>query len=288
MTRAGNPRLVGYAALAALGLLGALALRRPELAIVAAPFALLLAIGTRARDPGVEVVFAMAAERTLEGAEVEAALILRARRAVDRVEVLLELPRSVEVVDGHFGACGSTASRRRARARAHPPLHAVGLVQARKCPGSSARRVSPGDVGGTRGRIASPQGVPTPGRAAPPPGADGDAGTRRQSGRAGEGRRSRVRGHPGLRAGRPGSIDQLAGVCPSSGARRQRTPSREEHGRRALHRQLRRRPRRRPERPRGGGTRRRRRWRRDTSSIATGSASSASAACCVGYSRGWA
>ena len=101
VTRAGNPRLVGYAALAALGLLGALALRRPELAIVAAPFALLLAIGTRARDPGVEVVFAMAAERTLEGAEVEAALILRARRAVDRVEVLLELPRSVEVVDGH-------------------------------------------------------------------------------------------------------------------------------------------------------------------------------------------
>ena len=101
MTRAGNPRLVGYAALGALGLLGALALRRPELAIVAAPFALLLAIGTRARDPGVEVVFAMSAERTLEGDEVEAALILRARRAVDRVEVLLELPRSVEVVDGH-------------------------------------------------------------------------------------------------------------------------------------------------------------------------------------------
>ncbi len=45
MTRTGNPRLVGYAALAALGLLGALALRRPELAIVAAPFALVLAIG---------------------------------------------------------------------------------------------------------------------------------------------------------------------------------------------------------------------------------------------------
>ena len=100
VTRAGNPRLVGYAALAALGLLGALALRRPELAIVAAPFALLLAVGTRARDPAVEVVFAMDAERTLEGAEVEATLILRAQRAVDRVEVLLELPRSVEVVDG--------------------------------------------------------------------------------------------------------------------------------------------------------------------------------------------
>ena len=101
MTRAGNPRLVGYAALAALGLLGALALRRPELAIVAAPFALLLAIGTRGTRPGVEVVFAMAAERTLEGSRGRGSTDLRARRAVDRVEVLLELPRSVEVVDGH-------------------------------------------------------------------------------------------------------------------------------------------------------------------------------------------
>ena len=52
VTRTASPRLLGYAALAAVGLVAALALRRPELAIVAAPFALLLAIGTRvAREP---------------------------------------------------------------------------------------------------------------------------------------------------------------------------------------------------------------------------------------------
>ena len=52
VTRTGSPRLIGYASLAAVGLVGALALRRPELAVVAAPFALLLAIGTRmAREP---------------------------------------------------------------------------------------------------------------------------------------------------------------------------------------------------------------------------------------------
>jgi uncharacterized protein (DUF58 family) len=101
VTRAGNPRLTGYAALAAVGLVAALALRRPELAIVAAPFALLLVAGTRgATDPGVEVELAVASERTLEGADVGAVCTVRAERPVDRVEVLLELPRGIEVVEG--------------------------------------------------------------------------------------------------------------------------------------------------------------------------------------------
>jgi uncharacterized protein (DUF58 family) len=101
MTRTGNPRLVGYAALAALGLVGALAVRRPELAVVAAPFALLLAVGTRARDPGLEVAVALADERTLEGTDVPMTVTLGAERAVDRAEVLVELPEGVHVVDGN-------------------------------------------------------------------------------------------------------------------------------------------------------------------------------------------
>jgi uncharacterized protein (DUF58 family) len=100
VTRAANPRLFGYAALAALGLLGALALRRPELAVAAAPFALVLAIGSRARDPGVQVRFAMAAERTLEDTEDTAVVTVIAERAVDRLDFVLGLPRDVEVVDG--------------------------------------------------------------------------------------------------------------------------------------------------------------------------------------------
>ena len=101
VTRTGNPRLIGYSALAAVGLLGALALRRPELAIVAAPFALLVVVGTRAaRDPEVELELAVDDERTLERADLDAVVTVRARRPVDRLELLLELPPHVEVVTG--------------------------------------------------------------------------------------------------------------------------------------------------------------------------------------------
>ena len=101
MRRAGNPRLVGYATLAALGLVGALALRRAELAVVAAPFALMLVAGIRgATDPGVAVDFAVGSERTLEGADVDAACTVRAERPVDRVELLLHLPPGVDVLEG--------------------------------------------------------------------------------------------------------------------------------------------------------------------------------------------
>jgi uncharacterized protein (DUF58 family) len=104
VTRTGNPRLIGYSVLAAVGLLGALALRRPELAIVAAPFALLVVVGTRAaRDPEIELELAVADERTLERTDLDAVVTVRARRPVDRLELLLELPPQVEVVTGDAG-----------------------------------------------------------------------------------------------------------------------------------------------------------------------------------------
>jgi len=86
---------------AAVGLVAALALRRPELAIAAAPFVLMLAIGTRvARQPRIELELLLATDRTLEGAEVEAEITVRAETAVDQLELLLELPDAMEVVDG--------------------------------------------------------------------------------------------------------------------------------------------------------------------------------------------
>jgi uncharacterized protein (DUF58 family) len=101
VTRRGGPRLAGFAALAALGLLGALALRRPELAVAAAPFALVLVLGTRlARDPGVTAKLLLPSERTLEDTEVTADLCVEANRPVDRLELYLELPREVELVEG--------------------------------------------------------------------------------------------------------------------------------------------------------------------------------------------
>jgi uncharacterized protein (DUF58 family) len=101
VTRSGSPRLSGYAALAALGLVAALALRRPELAVIAAPFALVLAVGTRlAQDPGVAVEVALSTDRTLEEAPVDATVTVRADRPVDRLELLFDLPEGVEVVEG--------------------------------------------------------------------------------------------------------------------------------------------------------------------------------------------
>ena len=101
MTRTGSPRVLGYASLAAIGLVGALALRRPELAVAAAPFALVLALGLRtAREPGLSIDLSLAAERVLEGAPIDAAVDVHADRTVDRLELLLELPWGMEVVDG--------------------------------------------------------------------------------------------------------------------------------------------------------------------------------------------
>jgi uncharacterized protein (DUF58 family) len=87
--------------LAAVGLVASLALRRPELAVAAAPFAILLTLGTTlARDPGLDVDFGVATERTLEGAEVEATLSVRVVQAIDRLELLLDLPDGAEIAGG--------------------------------------------------------------------------------------------------------------------------------------------------------------------------------------------
>ena len=98
MIRKGSARVEGYAVLAAVGLVAALTLRRPELAVAAAPFALMLTVGTRlARDPAVRTSFTLETDRTLEETDVRAEIDLYAETAVDRLEVLLDLPRVVVV-----------------------------------------------------------------------------------------------------------------------------------------------------------------------------------------------
>ena len=101
MKRTGSPRVVGYATIAAVGLVGALALRRPELAVVAAPFALVLAIGLRAaREPVLSLEFSLAAERVLEQTDVDVSIQVAADRPVDRLELLIDLPQGVSVTGG--------------------------------------------------------------------------------------------------------------------------------------------------------------------------------------------
>ncbi len=101
MTRAASPRLEGYAILVGAGLVTALALRRPELAVVAAPFALVLAAGLRVgAPPTLDVSFSLDDERVLEGEEAAATIRVRAETAIERLELLLVLPAGVEVVEG--------------------------------------------------------------------------------------------------------------------------------------------------------------------------------------------
>jgi uncharacterized protein (DUF58 family) len=101
MTRAASPRLEAYALLLGAGLVTALALRRPELAVLVAPLALVLAAGLRARDaPRVDISFSLDEERVVEHEEVRATIAVRSEVAIDRLELLLVLPEGVEIVDG--------------------------------------------------------------------------------------------------------------------------------------------------------------------------------------------
>ncbi len=101
MTRRGTPRVEGYAILAAVGVVAALAVRRPELAVVAAPFALLLVAGTGlAREPDIEADHSLAAPRALEGDDVGVTVKVRSKTGVGRLEVALDLPARVDVEGG--------------------------------------------------------------------------------------------------------------------------------------------------------------------------------------------
>ena len=93
MTRLATAKLGGYAALAGSGLVAALAVGRPELAALAAPFAAVLVVGLAlAEQPVVDGVFELDRERQLEGGSVGAMLELTAVSAAERLELLLEVP----------------------------------------------------------------------------------------------------------------------------------------------------------------------------------------------------
>ena len=101
MTRAATPKLGAYAGLASLGLLAALATRRPELVVLAAPFALAAAVGlVLARRPEIDAEVELAVERVLEGDEVEIDVALAPAVGAERLELLLELPRELVVESG--------------------------------------------------------------------------------------------------------------------------------------------------------------------------------------------
>jgi uncharacterized protein (DUF58 family) len=101
VTRTVSPKLGAYAGLAALGLIAAIALRRPELVAVTAPFPLVLAVGLAfSREPDLRAQVALDRERVLEDDEVVLTLTLRAAEPLERVEVFVRLPPALVPVDG--------------------------------------------------------------------------------------------------------------------------------------------------------------------------------------------
>ena len=101
MTRVFEPKLVVYTALAALGLIAGLAARLPELVVLAAPFALVPTLGVLlARTPEIEAGVRLDRERVLEADELGVTVDLTPERGAERVDVLVELPYVLPVVEG--------------------------------------------------------------------------------------------------------------------------------------------------------------------------------------------
>jgi uncharacterized protein (DUF58 family) len=99
--RTASPKLGAYAGLAALGLIAALVLGRPELAVLASPFALLLFAGlAAAREPALRVSLELDRDRAIEGDLVTITIDLRASTPVERLELHVPLPDTFELVEG--------------------------------------------------------------------------------------------------------------------------------------------------------------------------------------------
>ena len=101
MTRSPSPKVGAYAGLAALGLLAAVALRLPELVLLAAPFAVVATLGAfQVRTPRIEVEVELDRERALEGELLDVSIRFASGDAVERLDVLLELPAGLEAEEG--------------------------------------------------------------------------------------------------------------------------------------------------------------------------------------------
>ena len=141
VTRSADARLGAYAALAAAAFVAALALRRPELAVLAAPFALLVALGRPHAGPRAPGVGRHRSRARARGR--------RARRDRDRAGRRRgRSPRGRPGAPGRAGArrgqqsrCDPPRRRRGARAAGPPALRALDVRRGRR---GLASRTRPG------------------------------------------------------------------------------------------------------------------------------------------------
>jgi uncharacterized protein (DUF58 family) len=100
VTRAASPKLAAYAWLVGAALLGALALRRPELVAVAGAFVLPLALALAFdREPKLRVAPQLERDRALQGEEVTLRLDIEGD-PVERLELLVDIPPGLVVAEG--------------------------------------------------------------------------------------------------------------------------------------------------------------------------------------------
>src|SRR5215218_10615090 len=100
MPRLASPKLAAYAGLVGASMLAALALRRPELVAIAAAFVLPLALSLAFdRPPRVRIDGELALERALQGDVVALTLDVEGD-PVERLELAIEIPYGIEVVEG--------------------------------------------------------------------------------------------------------------------------------------------------------------------------------------------
>lgn len=97
MTTFASPKLRAYAIVAALGLLAALALGRPEPLALAAPFVLVLAVGLAlSRAPDLGLALRLDRDRALEGEVITLQLAMLPQTPVEALDLLLHLPAGLE------------------------------------------------------------------------------------------------------------------------------------------------------------------------------------------------
>ncbi|MGA9761391.1 MAG: hypothetical protein WBQ14_03115, partial [Gaiellaceae bacterium] len=92
-----SPKLALYAAFAAASFIAALALGRPELAGLGAPFALVLALGLSLPPPRIETSVRLSRGRVLEGDQIEVELSLSSSETCE-VQLALALPSGIASV----------------------------------------------------------------------------------------------------------------------------------------------------------------------------------------------
>jgi uncharacterized protein (DUF58 family) len=102
MTRHPSPKIGSYATIAAAFLIGAVALGRPELVALAAPFAVFLVAGLAlSRAPVLShVSVSIEPDRLVEGETFTIRIEIAAARAVERIDLVVPLGPGLTVVDG--------------------------------------------------------------------------------------------------------------------------------------------------------------------------------------------